>query len=183
MIIGYGRTSTLDQQAGLDAQVRDLQAAGAEKLFTEQVSSVAKREVLEQALEWCREGDVLAVTKIDRLARSVADLLTIVARLERKGVGLIILSMGGQTVDSRSATGKLTLTMLSAVAEFERSLMLERQREGVQRAKQEKKYKGRAPTVERQREEILRLHAEKVRPTEIAKRLGIARSSVYRMLE
>jgi DNA invertase Pin-like site-specific DNA recombinase len=182
MIVGYARTSTVEQEAGLEAQDRDLRAAGCERLFAERVSSVAKRAQLEAALDFVREGDTLAVTKLDRLARSVADLLAIVARLERKGVALRVLSMGGQAVDTGTATGKLTLTMLGAVAEFERALMLERQREGIAKAKAEGKYRGRVPTAQRQAEAVRSLRAEGVRPVEIARRLGIARASVYRII-
>jgi DNA invertase Pin-like site-specific DNA recombinase len=182
MLVGYARTSTVEQEAGLEAQERDLRAAGADRVFAERVSSVAKREQLEAALDFVREGDTLAVTKLDRLARSVADLLTIVTRLERKGVALRVLSMGGQAVDTGTATGKLMLTMLGAVAEFERALMLERQREGIAKAKAEGKYRGRVPTAQRQAEDVRRLKAEGVRPVEIARRLGIGRASVYRIL-
>jgi DNA invertase Pin-like site-specific DNA recombinase len=182
MLCGYGRTSTLTQQAGFEAQERDLRAAGCEKLFMEQVSSVAKRDQLEAALDFVRTGDVLVATKLDRLARSVADLLAIVARLEAKGVALRVLSMGGQTVDTGTATGKLTLTMLGAVAEFERSLMLERQREGIAKAKGEGKYKGRKPTAQNQAADVLKLKAEGKGATEIAKELNMARASVYRVL-
>ncbi len=182
-VCGYGRTSTTDQVAGLDGQERDLSAAGCTRLFLEQVSATtAKRPQLEAALDWARDGDVFMVTKPDRLARSTADLLNIVARLEAKGVGLVVLSMGGQQVDTRTATGKLMLTMLAAVAAFERDLMLERQREGIAKAKGEGKYKGRAPTAMRQAGELARLRAAGVTPTEIAKRLGLSRMSVYRVL-
>ena len=85
MIIGYGRTSTIEQVAGLEAQIRDLKAAGAEKLFRENLSSVAPRKQLEAAIEFAREGDTLVVTKIDRLARSVRHLCEIVDRLQAKG--------------------------------------------------------------------------------------------------
>ena len=95
MLIGYGRTSTTDQDAGIEAQRRDLAAAGCEKLFIEQVSSVGKRQQLEEAVEFAREGDTLLVTKLDRLARSVADLLGIVARLEKKNVALRVLGCLG----------------------------------------------------------------------------------------
>ena len=88
MIIGYGRTSTIEQVAGLEAQIRDLKAAGAENLFRENVSSVAPRHQLEAAIEFAREGDTLVVTKIDRLARSVRHLCEIVDRLQAKGVAL-----------------------------------------------------------------------------------------------
>jgi DNA invertase Pin-like site-specific DNA recombinase len=95
MLIGYGRTSTADQHAGIQAQERDLSAAGCDKLFIEQVSSIGNRQQLEAALDFVREGDTLIVTKLDRLARSVPDLLTIVARLEAKHVGLRVLAMSG----------------------------------------------------------------------------------------
>lgn len=180
--VGYARVSTAEQEAGLGAQVRDLKAAGCSKTFSERVSSAAKREALEAAMDYVREGDTLVVTRPDRLARSVADLLDIVARLKAKSVGLRVLSMGGSEVDTRTPTGRLMLTMLGAVAEFERALMLERQREGIAKAKAEGRYRGRAPTVMRQAAEIRRLKADGVRPTEIARRLGIARSGVYRAL-
>ena len=183
MMIGYARTSTAEQEAGLAAQERDLRAAGAERLFSEQVSSVARRGQLEAAIDFAREGDVLMVSKPDRLARSTADLLGIVERLEGKKVALIVLSMGGQPVDTRTPTGKLMLTMLAAVAAFERDLMLERQREGIAKAKVEGKYKGRAPTARRQSDAVMSLKAEGVSPSEIAKRLGISRASVYRVVE
>jgi DNA invertase Pin-like site-specific DNA recombinase len=119
----------------LAAQERDLLATGADKVFTEQVSSVGRRDRLEAALDFVREGDVLLVTRPDRLARSTADLLGIVARLDAKRVGLVVLSMGGQPLDTRTATGTMMLTVLAAVATFERHLMLERQREGIAKAK------------------------------------------------
>jgi DNA invertase Pin-like site-specific DNA recombinase len=183
MLIGYARTSTVEQEAGLEAQRRDLEAVGCKKLFAERVSSVAQREKLEDALEFAREGDTLVVTKLDRLARSVSDMLAIVTRLEGKGVALRVLSMGGQTLDTATATGKLMLTMLGAVAEFERGLMLERQREGIAKAKAEGKYQGRAPTAKRQADEVMRLKASGIRPTNIAEQLGISRASVYRILQ
>jgi DNA invertase Pin-like site-specific DNA recombinase len=182
MLVGYARTSTVDQQAGLAAQERDLCAAGAEKVFSEQVSSVAQRAALKACLEFLREGDTLVVTKPDRLARSTASLLAIEADLSKRGVGLVVLSMGGEKLDTRNPTSKLILTVLGAVASWEREIMLERQREGIAKAKSEGKYKGRAPTVARKAMAITALHAIGVGPTHIARRLGIARSSVYRML-
>jgi len=179
--IGYARTSTVEQEAGLEAQERDLRARGCTKVFSERVSSVAKRERLEAALDYVREGDTLIVTKPDRLARSVADLLAIVKGLEDKGVSLLVLSMGGQAVDTKTPTGKLMLTMLGAVAEFERSLMLERQREGIARAKAEGAYKGRKPTARAKADEVRRLRTNGVGVAEISKQLGISRASVYRL--
>jgi len=181
-IIGYARTSTVEQDAGLEAQDRDLRAAGCARIYAEKVSSVAKRPQLAAALDYLREGDMLVVTRPDRLARSVADLLTIIATLDAKGAGLRVLSMGGAELDTRTPTGKLMLTMLGAIGEFERGLMLERQREGIAKAKAEGKYQGRAPTAQRQAETVLKMKAEGVRPTDIAKRLKIGRASVYRIL-
>lgn len=182
MIVGYARTSTLDQTAGLEAQERDLAAAGCDKVFVEQVSSVdvTAREQLAQALDYIREGDVLVVTKLDRLARSVAHLLELLAVVEAKGASLRILSMG---IDTGTATGKLMLTVLGSVAEFERSIMLERQREGIAKAKAKGLYKGRKPTAMAKADDVLKLHAEGVGATAIAKAVGIGRASVYRILE
>jgi DNA invertase Pin-like site-specific DNA recombinase len=182
-VVGYARTSTVEQEAGLAAQERDLAAAGCVKVFAERVSSVAKRAQLEAALDYLRQGDVLTVTKPDRLARSVADLLAIVGSLDAKGVQLRILSMGGSALDTGTPTGKVMLTMLGAVAEFERSLMLERQREGIAKAKSEGKYKGRKPTAAAKADEVRRLHGEGMPAVTIAKALGIGRASVYRALK
>lgn len=181
MIVGYARTSTLVQTAGLEAQERDLAAAGCERVFVEQVSSVdvTAREKLTEALEYVREGDTLVVTKLDRLARSVAHLLEVLDVLTTKGASLRILSMG---IDTGTATGKLMLTLLGGVAEFEREIMLERQREGIAKAKAQGKYKGRAPTARAKAQEVLQLHREGIGGSEIARRVGIGRSSVYRIL-
>jgi DNA invertase Pin-like site-specific DNA recombinase len=183
MLVGYARTSTADQRAGLEAQERDLTAAGVVKLFPEQVSSVAQREQLKACLDFLREGDALVVTKPDRLARSTAELLTIEADLSKRGIGLVVLSMGGQPLDTRNPTSKLMLTILAGVATWEREVMLERQREGIAKAKVEGKYRGRAPTVAKQAAEIRAARTAGEKPAHIAKRLGVARSSIYRMLE
>lgn len=180
MLIGYARTSTVDQSAGLEAQLRDLKSAGCEKVFSEQISSVAPRKQLEAALEFAREGDTLAVTKIDRLARSMRDLLEIIARLKRKGAALHILEM---KLETGSATGMLMMQVFGAVAEFERTMMLERQREGIAKARAEGRYKGRAPTAMRQAPAVLELYRGGKGPSVIARELGIARSSVYKILE
>src|SRR3954451_762491 len=102
MLVGYARTSTEDQKAGLAAQERDLKAAGAERIFAEQVSSVAQRDQLRAMLEFVREGDAIVATKPDRLARSTADLLALEAGLTKRGIGLVILSMGGERLDTRN---------------------------------------------------------------------------------
>lgn len=179
-IVGYARTSTTDQKAGLEAQLRDLSTAGASRIFQEELSSVAtKRPELERALDYVREGDTLIVTKLDRLARSVADLVAITESLRTKGVALRILSMN---LDTATPTGKLMLNLLGSIAEFERELMLERQREGIAKAKAEGKYKGRAPTARAKAEEVLRLKAGGMTADAIATKLGIGRASVFRIL-
>jgi DNA invertase Pin-like site-specific DNA recombinase len=179
MLIGYARVSTVEQDAGFEAQERDLKAAGAERLFSERTSAVGPRKALDEAIDFAREGDAIVVTKLDRLARSVADLVRIVERLTKKCVGLRILAMG---VDTATPTGKLVVNVLGAIGQFEREIMLERQREGVQRAKREGKYKGRAPTARAKSAEIVKLAGEGVRREEIASRLGVGVASVYRVL-
>ena len=143
---------------------------------------MAERDRLKEALRFVRRGDTLVACKPDRLARSTTDLLRIVDDLDRRGIGLIMLSMGGQQIDTRSPTGKLMVTMLAAIAEFERGLLLERQREGVAKAKLDGKYRGRKPTARAKAAEVIRLNAEGLQRTEIAARLGIGIASVYRVL-
>ena len=180
MIIGYARTSTVEQVAGLEAQERDLRAVGVDKVFTEQISSVdATRPALAAAIDFARDGDVFAVTKLDRLARSVADLLTIVEILTKKGVALRILAMN---LDTGTPTGRLMLNMLASVAQFEREIMLERQREGIAKARKEGKFKGRKPTARAKADDVLRLAGEGRKREEIAEELGIGVASVYRIL-
>jgi DNA invertase Pin-like site-specific DNA recombinase len=179
MIVGYARTSTVEQIAGFEAQERDLRAAGAEKVFAEQVSSVSSRAQLEAALDFIRAGDVLVVTKIDRLARSVADLCAIVAKIERKSASLRILAMN---LDTATSTGRLMLNVIGSVAQFEREMMLERQREGIAKAKVEGKYKGRKPTARAKTADIHRLVSEGMTREAIAAQLKIGVASVYRVL-
>lgn len=182
-MIGYARTSTIEQVAGLDAQIRDLKSAGCEErdIYREQVSSVAAERVeLELVLKRIlRPGDVLVVAKLDRLARSTADLLAIVQRIQGAGATLKVLD---SPIDLTTPVGGLILTIIGAVAQFEREIMLARQREGIAKAAAEGKYKGRKPTVQNQADEIRRLHAEGVKNADIARQLGIHRSGVGRVL-
>ena len=159
MIIGLARTSTLEQIAGLEAQIRDLEAYGCERVFKEQVSSVAEREQLEAALNTLREGDKLVCTKLDRLARSVQHLGQIIERINSAGASLVILDMGGTAVDTSNPTGKLILNVMSSVAQFEREMMLERQREGIAKAK-----------------------AEGISKSQICRDLEISKTSLYRII-
>ena len=179
MIVGYAQTSTWDQTARLAAQQRDLKAAGAEKVFSEQASSVAQRTKLNECLSFLRDGDALTVTKPDRLARSTTELLAIEADLSKRGVGLVVLSMGGERLDTRNPTSKLMLTILAGVATWEREIMLERQREGIAKARAAGKYRAARSASTRRRSGSCALT---LGPGAIAKKLGIARSSVYRVL-
>lgn len=177
-VVGYARTSTADQQAGLDAQIAELQAAGCSRIFSEQVSGAdTARPELQAALDWVRAGDVFVVTKPDRLARNVMDLLGIVERLKAKEVTVRILAMH---LDTGNPTSNLILTILAGVGSWEREIMLERQRAGIAKAKAEGRYKGRAPTARAKASEVLRLKAEGMSVADIVKATGISRASVYR---
>lgn len=156
-------------------------------VHAEQVSvTCAHRPELTACLDNPWAGDVLVVAKPDWLARATADLLALVKDIEAKGAALLILSMGGQELDTRNPTSKLMLTMLTmlaAVAEFERDLMKERQAEGIAKAKADGRYKGRKPTAMNQALKIRQMKAEGQKATDIAKALNISRMSVYRALK
>ena len=180
MLVGYARTSTKDQKYSLEAQIEQLTQAGCKKHYEEQVSSVdAKREQLEAALDYIREGDVLVVTKLDRLARSVADTVDIQNRLEEKKAGLKILDM---QIDTTTPTGKLQFNLFAAIAQFEREVMLERQRIGIEKAKIEGKYKGRKPLSTKKKDEIKQLLADKtMTKSAIAEKVKVGIATVYRV--
>ncbi len=177
-LVGYARTSTSDQQAGLDAQIVELKAAGCTKIFAEQTSAVdAVRPELKAALEFLRDGDQFICSRPDRLARSTIELLNLVEGLTQRGVVVKLLSMN---IDTSTATGKLFLTLMAGISTFERELMLERQRHGVAAAKAAGKYKGRAPTARAKSSEVLRLKADGKTVAQIAQETGISRASIYR---
>ncbi len=178
MLVGYGRVSSSGQSLAIQNEA--LTAAGCEKLFAEKETgtSTLTRQALSDALDFIREGDTLMVTRIDRLARSVADLEAIVAKVKAKGAFLKAVE---QPIDTSTAAGTAFLQMLGVFAQFETAIRKERQAEGIAKAKQEGRYKGRKPTVDVQ--QVRSLRAEGVRPVDIAARLGIARASVYRALE
>lgn len=178
MKVGYARVSSVGQS--LDIQVEALQAAGCEKIFKEKVSgrSTVDREQLSLALDFVREGDTLAVTRLDRLARSVVDLHRIVEALMAKDVQFQCLAQSGVNTDT--STGRLMMGVLSSVAAFESDLRRERQMEGVIKAKAAGKYRGRKPSIDPA--QVRELHNQGVGPTEIARRLKIGRASVYRAL-
>lgn len=179
MIVGYARTSTICQVAGLEEQVEELSKAGCEKIYQEQVSSVTDRAQLEKALDFLRDGDILVVTKLDRLARSVANLLDIIESLESRSVGLRILNLG---MDTSTPTGKLMLTMLGAVAQFEREVMLERQRAGIQKARAEGKFKGRTGYSKDKRHAVVNLAQAGVTKANIAEQMKMSEATIYRIL-
>lgn len=182
MLVGYARTSQLHQKAGLEGQIADLEAVGCERLFVEQVSALAHRPEMQNALGFVRSGDTLVVKRMCRLARSTVELLNIVAKLEAKGVGVRVLDFGGGVLDTASASGRLLVTVLAAVSEAERSMMLERQKIGIAKAKQEGRFKGRAPTARRKASQVRELRQSGLGASEIASRLDMSRASVYRIL-
>lgn len=175
--IGYARVSTTDQDTAI--QIAALRDAGCDVIREEKASgtSTAGRRELATILEFLREGDALVVTRIDRLARSIADLQTIVQTIRQRRAALVCTE---QPVDTSTAAGKCFLDMLGVFAEFETSLRRERQAEGIAKAKAEGVYKGRPASIDA--EKVRRLRAEGLGPAAIAKRLGIGRASVYRVL-
>lgn len=178
-VIGYARVSTTGQD--LSTQVEQLNKVGADKIFQEKVSGAStNRNELNNLLDYVRSGDTVCVTKLDRIARSTKHLLEIVDTLEQKGVSFKVLNID---LDTSTPTGKLMLTMLGAIATFERELMLERQQEGIERAKKEGKYKGRKPTARDKKQEVLELSSQGVTRQSIADQLDIGVASVYRILK
>ena len=146
------------------------------------MSSVAERDQLEAALNALRPDDKLVAIRLDRLARSVQHLGQIIERVNNAGATLVILDMGGSAVDTSNATGKLILNVMSSVSQFEREMMLERQREGIAKAKAEGKYKGRKPTA-RAKTDMVKLALDKgVSKAQICKDLEISKTSLYRII-
>jgi DNA invertase Pin-like site-specific DNA recombinase len=178
-LFAYTRVSTLDQNTGLqeadilkrypDAVVRTEKASG---------TSLKGRPVLELLLDMVSEGDKLVVWKLDRLARNMIDLLSIVDTLEERGASLEIMD---QAIDTSTASGKAFLQMLGVFAEFETNLRKERQAAGIAIAKKAGKYKGRPQTTDVT--EVVLLKKEGLGATAIAKQLNIGRASVYRLLK
>lgn len=175
-IIGYARVSTTGQS--LEQQLTAL--ADCEKVFQEKISgSKTDRPQLQAMLEFARSGDVLKVTKLDRLARNTRHLLEITDKLHAKGVALQIQNLG---IDTATPTGKLMLTMIGAIATFEREIMLERQAEGIALAKTKGVYKGRKPIAQIKKSELQQLLTQGVSKVDAALQLGISESSVYRIV-
>ena len=176
-IYGYARVSSIDQDLSL--QRAALKAAGATIIRAEKASGASRkgRSELETLLEFLRPGDTRIVTRIDRLARSLRDLQNIVHELREKGVHLKATE---QPIDTSTAAGKAFLSMLGVFSEFENNLRRERQMEGINAAKARGVYKGRKPSIKP--DEVRRLRREGLGATEIARKLGVGRASVYRVL-
>lgn len=180
VLIGYARTSTIEQVAGFEDQKTKLVNAGCIEFYSEQISSVAKeRPEFDAMLRFARRGDTIVATKIDRLARNASSLLRLVELLGEKQVALRILD---PEIDTLKPMGKFLLTLLGGLAEMERTQMLERQRIGIERARRDKKYRGRKPVAADKVAQIKQLKAEGRRPTDIARLASVARSTVYKVI-
>jgi DNA invertase Pin-like site-specific DNA recombinase len=177
MKIGYARVSSTGQNE--TAQVDLLTRHGAEQVFVDKASGTSRegRDKLAEAIRYARKGDALVVTRLDRLARSVPDLHLIAQELQAKGVDLIVTE---QNIDTSTSMGRLMFNMLGAIAEFETDLRKERQLEGIAKAKEEGRYKGRPVTVDG--DAIRAALAAGDKPMAVAKRFNVARSTVYRMI-
>jgi len=179
-IVAYARVSSTGQS--LDVQLEKLAALKPSKVFHEKKSGVDRqREELKKAIDYCREGDVFVVTKIDRLARSTRDLLNIIEELAAKGVEFKVMD---QSVDTTSSTGKLTLQILASVAEFENSIRKERQADGIKKAQADGKQFGRHPKMtEGTIGSIRKLKAAGMAVKDIMAKTGMSKASVYRALD
>lgn len=175
--IGYARVSTTDQN--LEIQQAALRSAGCDLVRSEKRSGTTRtgRAELQTVLDFLREGDVLMVTRIDRLARSIGDLQDIVRAVKARGATLRATE---QPIDTSTAAGKAFLDMLGVFAEFETNLRRERQLEGIADAKARGVYKGRKASIDAAA--VKALKAQGVGPSDIARRLNIGRASVYRLL-
>lgn len=183
MKIGYARVSTTGQS--LELQIEKLEKAGCVKIFTEKLSggSKKKREVLLQALDFVREGDVLVITKLDRLARSAYDLSSIAKTLEAKNVDFEVLD---QSINTATATGRLLYHVLGAIGEFERDLINERVNEGLERAKKQGVKLGRKKKLSKKKLQELRKEFSETNSEErkkLAKKYEISKASMYRYCE
>jgi DNA invertase Pin-like site-specific DNA recombinase len=180
MIFGYARVSTDGQS--VDAQVKALRAAGAERIFKETASGVkSDRAQLRRAIAALGESDTLLVTRLDRLARSTRDLLNTLAQIADKGAGF--RSLADAWADTTTAHGRLMLTVLGGLAEFERDLIRARTGEGRERAKARGVHMGRPPALTRhQREEALRdLAKGRATQADLARRFNVSRSTISRL--
>ena len=182
MKVGYIRVSTEEQHEA--RQMEAMKGFGIDKYFIEKKSgkNTTDRPQLQALLEFVREGDTVYIHSLDRLARSTQDLLNIVEQLQAKGVEL---HSDKEAIDSNTPTGKLMLTMIAAINQFERENLLERQREGIAIAKEQGKYKGRKQVKpDAWAEAYAKYKAREIKNvSELAKILGISRPTVYKLIE
>ena len=180
MIVGYARVSSVGQDNG--GQVERLKAAGVDKVFSEKQSGLDReRKALDRCLGFVRDGDVLVVTKLDRLARSAAHLHQIVEGLNEKGVGFRVLD--DPSLDTTTRTGKLVFGILASIAEFETALRRERQLEGIAKAKAEGRTGGRPALItDAVKATIVRLKGEDMSVRKIAAKVGFSKSAVQKVL-
>lgn len=176
---GYARVSTLDQSTTIQEDA--LKKAGCDVIRAEKVSgtSMNGRSELQTILDFMRPNDTLVVMRIDRLARSISDLQNIINEIKEKGGFLRCIE---QPVDTTTATGKAFLDMLGVFAEFETNLRKERQREGIEKAKKEGKFKGRKPISATIKAKVLGMAKENKKASEISSELNIAVSTVYKII-
>lgn len=180
--VGYARVSTVDQN--LSRQTDRLAAVGAHRIFTDTITGATRdRPGLDAALDYLRPGDTLTVVSMDRLARSLRDLHTIVDELTASGIRVQFLQEGQIYSADPSPSSRLLLSMLGAVAEFERSIIRERQADGIARAKARGVYKGRVPVPPEKIEQARELIARGMSKARAARELGISRSTLYKYLE
>lgn len=181
MIVGYVRVSTVEQNEA--RQMVTMEKYKVEKVFSEKVSGKdTNRPKLKELLDYVREGDIVVIHDFSRLARSTKDLLEIVELLNSKNVNIISAK---ENIDSSTPTGKLMLTMIGAINEFERTNLLERQREGIAIAKSEGKYKGRkAKEVDKKfKEQYTRYLNRELNKTELAKVLEVSRPTLDKLIK
>jgi DNA invertase Pin-like site-specific DNA recombinase len=177
-LVGYARVSTDDQDCAI--QITTLKRLGCKKIYTDQISGRRReRAQLAACLDYLREGDVLAITRVDRLGRSLADLIKIADELRQRDVSLYIAQ---QNIDTATPMGQMFYAMLGVFAEFEYHLKRERQVEGIARATTAGRYKGRKPLDAARIEKIRRMRADGLRPADIARQLRLGRTSVYKYL-
>lgn len=190
MNYGYARTSTFDQQYGLEDQIAQLTKAGCDRVYSEQVGAtdMAGRTEWATLMQGLKAGDVVTITKIDRAARNIADMVAITKALADKGASIRILDMN---IDTTTATGTLMLNIFASVAQFERDQMLVRQRIGIEAAKladkslplEERTYKGAKPTARAKAASVHALLASGQTKEQVAKALNIGIASVYRIIK
>jgi DNA invertase Pin-like site-specific DNA recombinase len=185
MIYGYARVSTVEQNLGY--QIERLEAYGCDEVITDKKTGInANRPGLQKILSQLQSGDVVVTLRIDRIARNVSDVLRIIATIEERGASLIILDMGGNCVDTQTPMGKFMVTMLGAVAQFEYDVNRAKQREGIELAKRQGKYRGGVKKYGDNHEGMkhaLELYKQGETVAKICKITGIGRSSLYRRLQ